>query len=1221
MSTPGLRTGLSRRVWASVFAGTAVVLLAGGALSYVKGIEAIRQDQFRTLAAIGILKSGQIQQWRKDRLADARRLARGPLVTRAIAEFLRDPGRQDRRTDLRQRLQPERMVDVYDSVLLLAPDGHVLLTTEDSPTPVDPATQRACAAALASREAVLSDFFRASPDGVVRIDAVAAVRNDEGQPVAVVVLRSTADAYLYPLLQSWPTPSPSAETLLVEREGDVVVFLNDLRHRSKTALSLRLPVSGTHNPAVQAVLGQQGTFEGRDYRDVEVLADLRLILESSWFMVAKVDEDEVLAEARYRASVMALLAGSFILLAAAATAYLYRQRQAGIFRDLYESERRQREGQETFRAILNSIGDAVITTDIEGRVRGMNPVAERLTGWTEAEGCGQPLEAVFRVVDEATNATVESPVNAVLRASGTVRLATDTLLITREGIERRIADSAAPIRDDRGAVSGVVLVFSDQTVQHAARQAQRESEQRLRTIIETEPECVKVVGPAGELLEMNPAGLAMLEADSVAVVKQQTLVNFILPEYRASFGALHKRVMSGGSGRLEFEITGLRGTRRWLETHAAPMRDVTGKVTMLLGITRDITEQRRAEEALHRQAHMLDNIGQAVIATDPAGVVIYANRFAEELYGWSRAEMLGRNILDVTVPQMSREQAEQIMVRLQCGENWSGEFLVRCRDGVVFPALVTNSPLLDKNGTLVGIIGISADITERKRAEAERRLQSAALNAAVFPVVITDRDGTIEWVNPAFTTLTLYSAEDAIGRNPRAILKSGAHGQAFYEHLWNTILAGNVWRGEITNRHKDGSRCVVDMGITPVKNAAGEITHFVAITRDLTKDKELQAQFLQSQKMEVVGQLAGGIAHDFNNLLTVINGTADLAAANLSAGDPLLTDLQEIHRAGRRAAALTYQLLAFSRKQIMRRDVVNLGSLAANLRSMLQRLIGEHIDLVVTSAKDVGNVLADPAQMEQVLMNLVVNGRDAMLAGGTLTVETRDVELDAAFAAVHPSVQPGPHVMIAVSDTGAGMDEATRLRIFEPFFTTKEPGRGTGLGLATVYGIIKQSGGSIWVSSTVGKGTTFTIYMPRVEAVVHASQPARTLAPLSGSETILLVEDESVLRPLATRILQSAGYTVLTASTGGEALRLLEHHDGPVHLLLTDVVLPGMSGRDLATRLAAVHPETKVLFTSGYTDDAILRHGVLDNATHFVGKPYTRTELTRKVREVLDSAG
>ncbi|MDZ4258671.1 MAG: PAS domain S-box protein [Gemmatimonadales bacterium] len=511
------------------------------------------------------------------------------------------------------------------------------------------------------------------------------------------------------------------------------------------------------------------------------------------------------------------------------------------------------------------------------------------------------------------------------------------------------------------------------------------------------------------------------------------------------------------------------------------------------------------------------------------------------------------------------------------------------------------------------------DITERIRAEAEIRLQSAALNAAANPIVITDRSGTIVWINAAFTKCTGYGAGEAIGMNPRDLVKSGVHDRAFYKNLWDTVLAGNVWHGEMTNRRKDGSLYPEDQTITPVKDDHGEVTHFIAIKQDLTEEKQLRTQFLQAQKMESVGRLAAGIAHDLNNLLTVINATADLASTTLSEDDPLRTDLQDIHRAGDRAAALTRQLLAFSRKEIVKPDVLDLSTVVADLQGMLPRLIGEDIGVVVVPAKELGSVLADRGQIEQVILNLAVNARDAMPTGGTLTITTQDVELDEAFAARHPSVVSGPHVMLAVSDTGVGMDEATRMRIWEPFFTTKEPGKGTGLGLSTVYGIVKQSGGSIWVDSELGRGTTFTIYLPRVEKVAQQRQPTRSAMPVHGTETILIVDDEEALRRVATRIVESAGYTVLTAANGGEALRLLECHDGPVHLMLTDVVMPGMSGTDLAARIVDTRPQMKVLYTSGYTDDAILQRGVLNAAMHFIHKPYTMAELTRKVREVLDS--
>jgi two-component system cell cycle sensor histidine kinase/response regulator CckA len=530
--------------------------------------------------------------------------------------------------------------------------------------------------------------------------------------------------------------------------------------------------------------------------------------------------------------------------------------------------------------------------------------------------------------------------------------------------------------------------------------------------------------------------------------------------------------------------------------------------------------------------------------------------------------------------------------------------------------------LKDSLGRLVPAIKRSLEgVADRRAArtvEAELRLANAALDAAADPVVITDRNGTIVYVNPAFSTVTGYSRAEALGRNPR-LVKSGVHDLGLYRDLWNTVLAGGVWRGELINRRKDGRLYSEVQAITPVRNATGEITHFVAIKRDLTEEKLLHAQFLQAQKMESVGRLAGGIAHDFNNLITVINVTADLASLNLQEGDPLRAEFDRIRESGEQAASLTRQLLAYSRNQLMKPEVIDLGAVVKAMETMLKRLLGEDIELLVVTGAWLGPVMADRGQLEQVVMNLAVNARDAMPTGGVLTIDVENVELDETFAETHPSVRPGPHVMLAVSDVGLGMDEATRVRIFEPFFTTKELGKGTGLGLATVYGIVKQSGGSIWVDSEPGKGASFTVYLPRVEGVQPPNRPRPTPTAMRGSETILVVEDEEMLRTLSSRLLEVAGYTVLTAGGGEEAMLVLERHTGPVHLVMTDVVMPGISGRELGERLQRIHPGLKVLYTSGYTDDVVLRHGLSDRTTHFISKPFSMKELTRKVREVLDA--
>jgi len=456
-----------------------------------------------------------------------------------------------------------------------------------------------------------------------------------------------------------------------------------------------------------------------------------------------------------------------------------------------------------------------------------------------------------------------------------------------------------------------------------------------------------------------------------------------------------------------------------------------------------------------------------------------------------------------------------------------------------------------------------------------------------------------------------------VGQNPR-ILKSGKQDAAFYQQLWATILQGKTWQGELINRRKDGVLYAEQMSITPVRSEHGEITHFIATKLDVTARKQLEQQLLQAQKIEAVGRLAGGVAHDFNNLLTIINGYAALLAARTSPEDPRRAQLKQIQMAGERAASVTRQLLAFSRRQLLEPRVLDLNSVLADVEKMLRHLIGEDVELVTRLKPGLGLVKADLGQVEQVVLNLAVNARDAMPEGGKLLIETGNAEIDEDYARRHSPMMPGKYVMVAVSDTGCGMDLETQAHIFEPFFTTKEEGRGTGLGLATVYGIVKQSGGFIWVYSEPGQGSTFKIYFPRVEDALPAAEPSKVRPKLAkGSETVLVAEDEGGVRSLACEALISHGYKVLEATGAAQALQIAEQHTEPIHLLLTDVVMPGTDGKQLALRLSTLHPETKVLYMSGYTDDAIVRHGILEGGMPFLQKPFAPDALLLKVREVL----
>jgi PAS domain S-box-containing protein len=506
---------------------------------------------------------------------------------------------------------------------------------------------------------------------------------------------------------------------------------------------------------------------------------------------------------------------------------------------------------------------------------------------------------------------------------------------------------------------------------------------------------------------------------------------------------------------------------------------------------------------------------------------------------------------------------------------------------------------------------------ERRRAEAERASLAAAVEQTAEEILITNAEGNIQYCNPAFERLTGYSRGEVIGRNPR-FLKSDEQDEEFYRELWSTIADGGIWAGRFTNLKKDGTLYHAEGTISPIHDATGNLSGFVSATRDVTGRLRMEDQLRQAQKMEGIGRLAGGVAHDFNNLLTVIAGYSGLLEEKLSIDDPRLEYARQITRASGQATSLTKQLLTFSRKQLIKPKPLDINVLVSGMEHMLQRLVREDIEVITALEPYLGMVKADADQMSQILINLAANARDAMPEGGKLCVRTANVELRQGPATAENKALSGPAVLLAVSDTGVGMSYATRQSIFEPFFTTKEKGRGTGLGLATVYGIVKQNNGLIEVQSEPGKGATFSIYLPRIDAgpAIRASNESAG-ERVRGSGTVLVVEDHEGVRSLIVGTLELCGFQVLQAGDGMEALRQVAQHAGKIDLLLTDVIMPGMNGKEVADQLAALQPGLKVLFMSGYSGEVIAHHGVLEAGVAYLPKPFTPDALSAKVREML----
>lgn len=524
----------------------------------------------------------------------------------------------------------------------------------------------------------------------------------------------------------------------------------------------------------------------------------------------------------------------------------------------------------------------------------------------------------------------------------------------------------------------------------------------------------------------------------------------------------------------------------------------------------------------------------------------------------------------------------------------------------------------DEQGGINRFVGIADDFTDKKKAEEQAAMLAAIVEYADDAIVSLTLNGIVIGWNQGAERMYGYSAEEMIGH--RISCLHPPEKQEEYQTVMARAKKGERVSAFDTMRlRKDGTLIPVSLTASAIEVQPGHVTGTTKISHDISNIKRLEEQFRQAQKMEAVGTLAGGVAHDFNNLLTVINGYSEILISRLPADDPMRELLAEIHKAGERAGTLTRQLLAFSRQQILEPKVLDLNAVLTDTETMLRRLIGEDIILTTVLDPALMPVKVDPGQIQQVLMNLAVNARDAMPQGGRLNVETRNVTLDATYRQKHLQVQPGAYSMLAVSDTGTGMDEATKARIFEPFFTTKGVGKGTGLGLAVVHGVVKQSGGHIEVYSELGQGTAFKVYFPQVQEALSSSKPLSGIDTMpTGTETLLLVEDDDAVRALSRHVLRECGYTLLEATHGREAIRVAQSHDGPIHLVLSDVVMPYLGGRQLAERLAEERPGLKMLFVSGYTDDAVVRHGILESDVAFLQKPFTPSALANKVRAVLD---
>jgi len=959
-----------------------VAMLAGGIWFYRNQRESLRGEVERNLTAIAQLKVDQIALWRSERFADAAVIMNRWGLIQDYQSWLNDPASPAANRFLR-RIHDLQECQGYTDVLIVTTSGQVQVSLHGKALCGE--VLQALETAVKERNPVLTDVHVEAPSSDPHLSVVAPLLAEGGRPVAAIILVCNAQTFLYPLVQTWPVASKTAETLLVRREGDEVLFLNELRHRSGTALKLRVPLSRRELPAVMGALNKEGFVTGVDYRGHKVVAVVRRIPDTPWTLVAKVDAAEAFAEWHFRSILLLALLFSLAGVVAALLLFL-----------MQRDKRVQAEA-------LNSAEDAL--RESEKRLREAQSMAHLgYWRWNVKTGDVEWSEEVYRIF-RLDPKTFTPKIDSILALS--------------------------PWPEDH------------------------ERDQKL----------------IREATASHEPG----------TYEQR----FLRPD------------MSTG-----YYVSTFQGKY-----------DAGGDLLAIVGTIQDITERKRAEEELRKSEAftrtVMDNlpIGLAVNALNPAVNFIYMNDNFAKVYRTTRAALSAPDTFwDVVYedPAFREEIRRRVLQDCTSGDparmHWENVPLTRKDEKTTFVS-ARNIPVIDK----ALMISIVWDVTDIMHAEAER--------------------------------------------------------------------------------------------------------------------EKMQAQLMQAQKMESVGRLAGGVAHDFNNLIMGVMGYAELALDKLPPGHPVREDLEEILSSARRTANLTRQLLAFARKQTIAPKKLDLNDGIASMLKMLSHLIGEDIHLAWVPHADLWPVKMDPGQIDQMFANLCVNARDAIDGVGKITIETANVAIDASYCADRFEVVPGDYVMCAVSDDGCGMTSEVMAHIFDPFYTTKGVGEGTGLGLSTVFGIVKQNNGFINVYSEKGKGSTFRIYLPRFSGEVErrAESPDDAMSQ-GGGETILLVEDDKSVLMTTQAFLKQFGYFVLAAATPEEALRMAGEYAGPIHLLISDVILPGMNGREMAKRLAETRPEMKVLYMSGYTANVIAHRGILEEHVMFLAKPYTRNALSRKVREALGSA-
>ncbi|HUB81698.1 MAG TPA: PAS domain S-box protein [Bryobacteraceae bacterium] len=1201
------------------FAIVAIVVVATAYRYYRAQKEAVEHEVRNQLLSIADMKVKQIADWTLERRDAVQFLMADSAGQRMLQRAISGADRQADLAEARAWLNQILIRLHYASATLTDANANPVIAIGTSFGDANH-LHEAAIEALHSQGLIFHDLRAAGPGKVHMAVNLPLRTKPEEKPFGALLLGIDPAERLYPMLAWWPVDSKSGETVLVRREGDAVVYLNGTRFHPDAALHVRIAlISHGDHPAVQAVLGARGIVEGMGIHGARVIAAVRAVPDLPWFLVAKVDAEEVEAPIRRRSLLLILATASLLLAGGAALFTIWRRQQLRFYRARYEAELERQALVGHYDYLSRFANDIILLLDHSGRILEANDRAAATYGFTREQllektvrelrhpGDIEGFERQWREVSERGSGVFES------------------VHQTREGVPIPVEISARFLHvGDKQFRQAIIRDISERKALDEKLRAMLDAH---TAVIESSPGGIVTLTPEFLVAGWNKAAERIFGWTTEEIVGGPPL--FVPPDRAANAKDIHKRAMLGEvlSGQRGWGLC-KDGRRITLSISAAALHDRAGHSAGVVLNFLDTTEQTTAEEALRRnEAVYRATFDQAAVGMNYVsldGRFLRVNPRYCRLLGYSQEELLGRRFQEITYPGDLQDEAERVE-KLLSGHGATTSYNKRFirKDGSLAWLHVTVSLLRTESGEPLHFVGVVEDVTERVQAEealrnSEERFRRVVENAPEG--IVVERDRLILYVNAkAVALFGALSASELVGRDMLALAKPEERAEITARS--NAVAQrAAVPPAERTFLRLDGTPFPVEVSATPIEYDRQPAS--LVFLRDISERKQAEAekrgleeQLRQVQKMESLGRLAGGVAHDFNNHLTVINGYCDMLLANLEPGSRR-EEIEEIRAAGQRAGSLTQQLLAFSRKQMAERKPLALNEVVAESEKMLSRLIGEQVQIVTSLDPSLGMVVADRSQIIQILMNLVINARDAMPGGGRILIETANADLQPDSLPSKNAV-PGPFVVLSIADTGEGMSEETLQHVFEPFFTTKGLGLGTGLGLSTVYGTVRQSGGWIEVDSCLGEGSRFRIYLPRVEAAAPAPERQAPASAAGGTETILVAEDQQEVRRLALRILKSNGYRLLEASSGPEALELSRRHDGPIDLLLTDLVMPEMSGRELAARMQKSRPNTKVLYVSGYTADLIGREGVLDQGVDYLPKPFTAAQLSLKVREVL----